>query len=439
MSEQKKIIIIGAGIAGLTAGLPLCRSGKKVIILEKEETCGGLARSVEFKGNTFDFGPHRFHTNDSEVLNFINEILENDKLTIKRNSKVWLFNHYHNWPLDYHSLFKLPYKIMFKSFMDLFNRTAYSENTFENYVKSKYGETLYKYFFEPYTKKFLNYPPSELHSDWGKTGIDRAVITNEVKMNNLFDVAKSALLPKPVETDFIYPVKNGIQFFCDKMREKILAAGGEIITGEYPSVIKIDDSDIDTVITNKNRILKNISKIIWTAPITDLMNLLDIQNINLEFLSSVFYNVILKSNVLLEYQWCYYGSNDIFFNRISMPHTFSENNLNSYKKQTLCIEIAAADNTVIFNNPDSVLIKIIDDMVKAKVIDSVNDIDDVNIVPVKNTYPIYKKNYLSEMQNAKKRLTGINNLTLLGRSGEFWYNNMDHSIKNALELCKQLF
>jgi len=431
--NNNSILIIGAGIAGLTAAYKLAQSGEQVIIIEKECDCGGLARSIKFKDNIFDFGPHRFHTHDAQVSDFINEILAEDKLLIKRNSKVWLFNHYHNWPLDYHSLFKLPYNIMFKAFIDLFNRPKPYNDTFESYVISKYGKTLYKYFFKPYTIKFLNYPPAELHSDWGKIGIDRAVITNEIQMNNLLDVAKSALLPKPVETEFIYPKYNGIQLFCDKLKKKILALNGKIYTSDYPIKIKITDDKILEITTKNNLQFNDCKKIIWTATINDLLDILEIKNIDLEFLSSIFYNIILKNKVNFEYQWCYYGSDDIFFNRISMPHSFSDNNLKKSDNHTLCVELAAKENTAIFNNPDTAIIKITEDLVKAKVINSINEVDDIKIIPIKNTYPIYKKNYRTELNKARKKLAHLKNLVLLGRSAEFWYNNMDHSIKKALD------
>jgi phytoene dehydrogenase-like protein len=49
-------IIVGAGIAGLTAAAYLSRAGKKVLLLEKNETCGGLVNSFTHNGFVFDAG-----------------------------------------------------------------------------------------------------------------------------------------------------------------------------------------------------------------------------------------------------------------------------------------------------------------------------------------------------------------------------------------------
>jgi len=83
------ITIIGAGIAGLTAGYHLSQKGMKVTVVEKEDRPGGLARSFQYGDYIFDVGPHRFHTDDQTVLRFIKMILARDYLLIPRSSGVY--------------------------------------------------------------------------------------------------------------------------------------------------------------------------------------------------------------------------------------------------------------------------------------------------------------------------------------------------------------
>ena len=75
---MKKVIIIGAGPAGLTAGLQLLKDGDgkyQVIILERSSTVGGISRTVRHNGNRMDIGGHRFFTKDGEVNRFWDELM----------------------------------------------------------------------------------------------------------------------------------------------------------------------------------------------------------------------------------------------------------------------------------------------------------------------------------------------------------------------------
>ena len=60
--RRQKVVIIGAGPAGLTAGYELLKKSKKyeVTILEETKEIGGISRSVKYKGNRMDIGGHRF-------------------------------------------------------------------------------------------------------------------------------------------------------------------------------------------------------------------------------------------------------------------------------------------------------------------------------------------------------------------------------------------
>src|ERR1039457_1672271 len=65
----KKAIIIGAGPAGLTAGLELLRRSDIVpIILEASDEIGGISRTIRYKGNRMDIGGHRFFSKSDRVM-----------------------------------------------------------------------------------------------------------------------------------------------------------------------------------------------------------------------------------------------------------------------------------------------------------------------------------------------------------------------------------
>src|SRR5664279_3516213 len=68
---QQRAIIIGAGPAGLTAAYELLtRAGIQPIVLEKSDSLGGIARTVNYKGNRIDIGGHRFFSKSDRVMDW---------------------------------------------------------------------------------------------------------------------------------------------------------------------------------------------------------------------------------------------------------------------------------------------------------------------------------------------------------------------------------
>jgi len=74
-------VIIGAGPAGLTAGLELLRrTDIKPILLEASEEIGGISRTIKYKGNRMDIGGHRFFSKSDRVMEWWVELMPPDVL-----------------------------------------------------------------------------------------------------------------------------------------------------------------------------------------------------------------------------------------------------------------------------------------------------------------------------------------------------------------------
>jgi len=84
------VVIIGAGLAGLSAAFHL--EGEDYIILEKDKRPGGLCRSDELEGFTFDRAIHVLYTKDAYAEHFIKEVLLQDNLLIHKRES-WIFSH----------------------------------------------------------------------------------------------------------------------------------------------------------------------------------------------------------------------------------------------------------------------------------------------------------------------------------------------------------
>lgn len=57
---MSRVLITGAGPAGLTAAYELSKLGLRPTVLEADDQVGGLSRTVNYRGYRFDIGGHRF-------------------------------------------------------------------------------------------------------------------------------------------------------------------------------------------------------------------------------------------------------------------------------------------------------------------------------------------------------------------------------------------
>ena len=430
------ITIIGAGIAGLTAGYHLSQKGMKVTVVEKEDRPGGLARSFRYGDYIFDVGPHRFHTDDQKVLQFIKMILGRDYLLIPRSSGVFFFGRYHDWPLQFKTIFKLPPSLTFRVTRDLLRRSRRMGNSFEDYIINMYGQTLYDSFFKVYTEKFLKHDPANIHSDWAKAGIDRAVIDKKQQANTLSSLIRKTILPQPVNTEFIYPTSDGIQLFSDRLQEEIIKNGGEIkLNTEVRSIARGGKSIDEITLSDGSQYKPDL--LIWTAPVDLLCGLLDVEEPGLNYLSALLYNVEVAGEPAVPYQWCYYGQDDILFNRISIPRNFYRGTAPD-GMTGINLEVTCMEGDTVWNDPEKICEVLKTDMVRVGLIPSPGDIRKIHIERSTNVYPIYELDYLYPIQRILNHLSYIGNLLLLGRTGTFWYNNMDHSIAAGIDAAEDI-
>ena len=69
--ESRRVIIIGAGIGGLSAGYWLRRRGYQVEILEALDRPGGRMATIERGGDKIDVGAQFFHSNYVHAFDLI--------------------------------------------------------------------------------------------------------------------------------------------------------------------------------------------------------------------------------------------------------------------------------------------------------------------------------------------------------------------------------
>jgi protoporphyrinogen oxidase len=103
--HQKRIVIIGAGLAGLSAAYHLRGHGSQVF--EKEASVGGLCRSVHQDGFTFDFAGHLLHLRNKDARHLVERLLPRQLKTHNRKAFVFSSGMLTSYPFQA-SLYGLP-------------------------------------------------------------------------------------------------------------------------------------------------------------------------------------------------------------------------------------------------------------------------------------------------------------------------------------------
>ncbi|MFQ9511925.1 MAG: NAD(P)-binding protein, partial [Lachnospiraceae bacterium] len=263
---MKKVIIIGAGPAGITAGYELLKRSKEyeVTILEETHELGGISRTVIHNGNRMDIGGHRFFSKDSRVTNWWKEILPtqgspsfDDKifgyyknyqtngpdpeitdqvmLIRRRISRIYYKHKFFDYPisLKLQTIKNMGFIITLKAGISYLNTFIHSrtEKSLEDFYINRFGKVLYAMFFEKYTEKLWGRHPSEISADWGAQRVKGLSITEILKdmAYKMLPIAKRS--SKQVETslieEFSYP-KYGPGQLWETAAAKFIEMGGAI-------------------------------------------------------------------------------------------------------------------------------------------------------------------------------------------------------------------
>lgn len=434
---SKKIAVIGAGPAGLTAAYEILKNSKdyKVDLYESNSYPGGMAASTKLWNQTVDLGPHRFFSSDARVNKFWLEIIDGEYRMIKRKTRILYENKFFDYPLKpLNSFINLGLVQSVECILSYFYYLLFPKkniSNFENWTINKFGMKLYKIFFKFYSEKLWGINCRNLSSDFA---------TQRIKKFNLYEAIKSFFIfnnnkHKTLVDEFAYPI-NGTGYFYQKLSMLIKKKnGGKIFYNQGIKDIKINGKNVE-ISSDKKKYFK-YDHLISTMPITNLIKFLKpskkilISIDNLRFRNTMLvYLKVDKKNIFSD-QWIYVNSNNINCGRIT---NFSNWKLKNNNKFTiLCLEYWFNDNDKIWiDNDKNKILKIAKSDVNKLNLFHTNDIKDIKTIKINKCYPIYYKNYKYHLSVVIKFLKKFKNITLLGRYGSFKYNNQDHSILMGL-------
>ena len=489
---MEKVLIIGAGPAGLTAAYELLHgknAGKyDVTVIEESNAAGGISRTLRYNGNRMDIGGHRFFSKDDEILKWWTGILpiqgapayDDKKLGNRKNyakggpdpektDDVMLLRrrvsriYYKKKFFDYPVSFKLETLKNMGFFTTM--RAGFSyigscikkrpETNLENFYINRFGKVLYGMFFESYTEKLWGRHPREISADWGAQRVKGLSITALIKDmgRKLFGGGNSKNVETSLIEEFWYP-KYGPGHLWETVAEKITKAGGKIEYGTGASGFVFEEKAEGgrklTAVKAGDRMF-DADYVISSMPVKDLVDSMenvpeDIKRIadGLPYRDFATVGLLLKKLDLVNRTklktlgnivpdcWIYVQDANVKAGRIQIFNNWSPYMVADPDKTVwIGLEYFCKEGDKFWQLSDKKRIAFAVKELKKMGIIKKEYVLDGCVEKVKKAYPAYFDTY-AEFDKVREYLDGIENLYCVGRNGQHRYNNMDHSMATAL-------
>jgi protoporphyrinogen oxidase len=216
--KKKSIAIIGAGVSGLSAARILRSKGYAPVVYEKNREPGGLIRCTVEEGNLFHrVGGIVFNTKNERVKAWFGEQfdIENEFISARRNAQIWTRGEYIGYPVENY-LHQLPGDMRRKIMKELLLLPWQSNHVdnFDAFLRKRFGQTLYDYYFLPYNSKLWNYDLKKIPLPWLEGKLPMPDLS-QIFLNNIFRRPDKEM----VHSTFYYPKQGGSSFIAHRLAE----------------------------------------------------------------------------------------------------------------------------------------------------------------------------------------------------------------------------
>jgi protoporphyrinogen oxidase len=435
------VVIIGAGPAGLTAAYELTKHNKKVLIVEKKPNVGGLAETKVFGKYRYDIGPHRFFTKNKEVYELFLNMLGEDAVEVKRKTRILFKGSYFDYPLTpLNALFGLGvFESISIGFSYIFARLkSYLKiskiENFEDWVIDKFGSKLFNNFFKNYTEKVWGIDCRDIGKDWAAQRIKGLSLSTAIKFA-LFPNSKKR--PKTLVDLFYYP-KLGAGMLWEKFEDNLISKNIEIRkNSKVTSVDKIDNHLNIEIISNESTETIRAGHIMFSNPLLEFIKFYD-DNVpdkvltaskDLSYRNHISVHVTIDKK-LFDDNWIYIHSPELKMARIADFTNFSKS-MSVDGHFPLTLEYFCFEDDTIWKNSNEKITEFAISELKIIFEDHFNVIHS-EVTRNANAYPVIKTGYEKNISVIRNWLSSVDNITAIGRSGMFKYNNQDHAMATGL-------
>jgi len=258
MNKKKNhVVILGAGISGLTVSYFLNKFKIKNTVLEKKNYSGGLLKSFNIKKYIFDNFIHISHAKNETAKSFFKKSASYYELYPKPNNlykkKIWIDHspQFHLYPLKFTEKVKIIFSYLIRN-----KKKKYRIKNYENWLKGAYGEYFAKNFPMQYTEKYWATKSKDLSTSWVKFRMQEINLW-DLLLGSFFKVFKNTYY----SNDMKYPKRGGYESFL-----RILKKNNHI---KYNINIKKIDHTNQKIYFN-NKTIK-YTKLVSTIPLSEFV------------------------------------------------------------------------------------------------------------------------------------------------------------------------
>jgi protoporphyrinogen oxidase len=442
-----RIAVIGGGVSGLSAAYWLLQTtdeSTEIHLFEKRPTAGGLCMTVELDGFRFDFGPHNIHSVDDSFNDFLSGLLGDEFRARIYKPRVVFRDHFIPYPMKGLDILKgvPPWTSAACAASFLAGRVEslfreWKDDSFEDFIRNRFGRKLYDIYFGPFTEKTWGVPGSMISADFGRQRI--GVFT-------LWDLFKRTFLgmkPKALEAEED-PFLNSRCFYPDRGSGTIIEAllgsctadtrfilhAAEPVEGIRPGAVGYDVSSRAGTI-HSDVVLSSIA-------LTDLCGMLELPDPGLVYVSTRFLLMTLEQDTVFgTTPWVYFADDRTAFNRVSEPRNMSKL-MSPVGRTSLCVEFTTTGSDGISAATDRELLDLAVSGLSRYGLLKPGSVREWRVVDWENTYPLRTLDYRAATRRALDALEPFPNLFTHGRLGRFEYFNMDHCMLEARSLASSI-
>ena len=454
---KKKVVILGAGISGLSVALRLLEGGYEVEILEKNPYIGGLAATVQRGSYALDIGPHFIECEFPEIFDFIEGLFDYPLPIIEGViTKIYINNRFIDFPFTPRGLL---FNLGFKSSVSIalsyartlirfsIGKTQEKESqTIKDWAISNFGNYLYELFFKPYTETFWKRPVETLSSAALPTS-RKITFLNTLKMlfvkKSNSSGKKELNLVERGHLTYYYP-HSGFGEVSARIATRIKDLGGIINTDvRLTSVMQDRDGKYRVRYKAGSDSSEAVTDLLAsTIPIGDLANLIsDLPEsvtrsssaINYVALIAIYF--VTKKRVILNSHLSYWLGRP--YHRLSETNKFSEKT-SPGDDNMLCAEITCYKDDATWCMSDDQLFDLCLPFIENDHILNREDIIDCHVLKIGEAYPVRDLAFKENSERVSFFLKDKFNIHSIGRLGAFTYGSIDSDIKRGFETANAM-